>query len=332
MRRWWAVDNDMPPVLSVINQFRGINPHLHSRWQEYGDWPSFHAAHINDIMRLLNIQLRPRGYRADLEQSIQLWRSEKEMDEPRADVVIYETQPARSAEASGTFSAPVGVLVLDLAETLQILEEPYEYMAIAIVPFKGGERGEPVAWIELLSPSNKVNAPDRRAYQRKRRDLVHQQIAFIELDYLHLSPPTIARLPRYYRKGKIPETGAAPYRIVVMNPHPSLASGETTVYPFFVDEPIPAAKIPLSAGDWLEFDFNAPYQRTFEEVFYGDGVDYSQFPVNFESYSPDDRARILSRMLAVIRARQSGDKLEIPPQPIATLPLETALQQYQSLL
>jgi len=49
----------MPPVKSNINQYMGINAHLHSYFQNEGNWNSFHLSHISDIARLLQIQLRP---------------------------------------------------------------------------------------------------------------------------------------------------------------------------------------------------------------------------------------------------------------------------------
>lgn len=322
----------MQPVKTLKNQFRGIHPHLHSRWQTYGEWQSFHAAHTNDIMRLLNVRLRPAGYRAELEQSIQLWRSDKDTENPRADVVIYDTRAERP-NLPGETSAPAGALVLNLAESLQIVEEPYDYTAIMITPFRDGGHAEPVAWIELLSPSNKLYAEDRRAYQHKRENLLHQGIVFIELDYLHVSPPTVQGLKRYYRKNKVSEPGSTAYRILVMNPRPTLQSGELFAHQFGVDDPVPAVILPLSSQDTIEFDFNLPYQRTFDEVFYGDNIDYTQLPVEFETYSEADRARILTRMLHVIGQAQAGENahLEETPQPIPTLPFEEAMQRYQAL-
>ena len=61
------------PINPVKNQYRGINPHLHSYWQAEGGWDSFHTNHIADLMRLINTAL-PTGYVADIDQSLQIRR------------------------------------------------------------------------------------------------------------------------------------------------------------------------------------------------------------------------------------------------------------------
>ena len=61
-------------------------------------------------------------------------------------------------------------------------------------------------------------------------------------------------------------------------------------------------------------------------MFYGDRLDYSQLPLNFDRYREADQARIVSRMLAVIEAAQAGRDLEQPPQPVEPLPLDEALK------
>jgi hypothetical protein len=90
--------------------------------------------------------------------------------------------------------------------------------------------------------------------------------------------------------------------------------------------------IPLAGEDTLTFDFGAAYRKTFSEMLYGNEVDYAEFPLYFERYSEADQARIASRMLAVLKAAQSGVNLEThAPLPAETLPLEEVLSQLEAL-
>jgi hypothetical protein len=195
----------------------------------------------------------------------------------------------------------------------------------------GGERGEPVAWIELVSPSNKPGSSDFAAYEEKRRLLLRGGVVFVEMDYLHESPPTFEGIAIYSRRrGQPPQPGSHPYRITVIDPRPDVWQGQGRSRQFDVDEPIPPITIPLNGDDVLKFDFNPPYQKTFAEMLYGDEVDYRQLPANFEAYSPDDQARIVNRMLAVLEAARDGRDLESGPFPASALPLDEALAQFET--
>jgi hypothetical protein len=91
--------------------------------------------------------------------------------------------------------------------------------------------------------------------------------------------------------------------------------------------------IPLNRDDVLEFDFGAPYRKTFEETLYGlERVDYAQLPLNLDRYLPDDQARIARRMLATCAAASRGDDLEAGPFAVdETITLEDALSQIENI-
>jgi hypothetical protein len=101
------------------------------------------------------------------------------------------------------------------------------------------------------------------------------------------------------------------------------------VHEFDVDTPIPTMTVPLSGDDLLDFDFDAPYQRTFEAATYGAYlVDYAQLPMEFERYSRADQMRIARRMLAVMEAVRDGVDLAAIPAPldVKDVTLEDALE------
>ncbi len=315
----------MKPVRSVKNQYPGINPHLHSYWQAEGEWSSFHTRHIVHLADTLMAQLRPLGYITKLEQSLQIRREKG--GSPKSDVLISDLNPQRQFQPSTTMAMAQTIPFGELLDEDELSETPF--WAVAVYPFesKDMQTDAPVAWVELLSPSNKGNSGDAQAYQRKRLDLLINGLVFIELDYLHESSPTFRTIFDY----SIGHLQAHPYRIIIIDPRPILEKGPTQVIPFDVDKPLPIATIPLNAGDTLDFDFGLPYRKTLEEGYYGDFVDYSQFPLNFERYSPADQARIAARMVTVLDKAQQGIDLETGPFAVEPVALEEALTRIAAL-
>jgi hypothetical protein len=302
----------MTPVRSVKNQYQGINAHLHSYLQTERGWDEFHTSHIVHLTNLLKIQLLPMGYTAGIEQSLQIRRLGEPAGKPKSDVTIFDTLPARPPKRLSRSGSVEG---LAISAVMNIDESLTEYRAIAVYEYVRGqaERGDPVAWIELLSPSNKPGGQDADYYREKRLKLLHSGIVFVELDYLHESPPTFEYIPSYSRQVQHfqPGTDAHPYHIVVIDPRPSLMVGKVYPYGFDVDADIPNVVIPLNSDDTLLFDFGSAYHKTYTEGVYGlEWVDYSQLPLQFERYSRADQMRILARMLAVLKASRDGLDLE----------------------
>lgn len=313
------------PVRSVKNQYRGLNAHLHSHWQTHGGWSEFHTGHIVHLAAHLKAQLRPLHYTARIEPSLQLRRLDERPTDPEADVTIVDPArrsflPVRPAalEAASALVLPAP----DVLEGSPISEALYRAVAIY-----APDADAPVAWIELLSPTNKGADRDGQRYLSKRLDLVQNGIVLVELDYLHESGNTFYHLPVYrVRKGKSADPAAHPYRIAVIDPRPEYATSQARFYEFDVDSPIPAAVIPLNAGDRPQVDFDLVYQKTITELFFGDLVDYARLPEAFDRYSEADQARIVARMLAVLDAAQQGADLDASaPLPVETLDLPAGL-------
>jgi Protein of unknown function (DUF4058) len=319
-------------VRSVKNQYRGINAHLHSLWQAEGGWSEFHTRHIVHLADALKAILLPMGYTAALEPSLQIRRIDipSPPEYPESDVTLYDLDPVRPLQS---FARPpvsvAGELVFPIIETL--LRDPLSektYSAIALYEAMA-QRGEPVAWLELLSPSNKPGGRDARSYFNKRIKIIESGIVFVELDYLHESAPTLSELSDYRSKSQqVAEADVHPYRRLIVDPRPNITEGVVRIKGFDVDEPLPALKIRLNADDVLEFDLTKTYHTTLEDALYGlEWVDYSQLPVNFDRYRESDQRRIVNRMLAVLQAAQSGIDLETREFPAKNLPLETAMAE-----
>jgi hypothetical protein len=310
----------MNAVRSVKNQYVGVNAHLHSELQaESGMWVDFHGAHIADLAVILKQKLHPLGYTAAMEQSLQIRRLGEYSFRPKSDVLVYDTQPARSITP---YSQPDYVQTMPLDELLNDIEEE-TFRAIVVYELDRitRKRGEPVAWFELLSPSNKGSTPDAYTFAAKRRDLLKSGLVYIEMDYLHETLPTFETL-----------SAEQPYRIIVIDPRPTMHEGRAKVALFSVDSAIPTVRIPLSGHDTVDFDFGSAYQKTFEEGLYGsEFVNYAEYPVNFDRYTPADQARIANRMLAVLEAAHNGLDLERAPFPTANLTLDEARARIETL-
>jgi hypothetical protein len=293
----------MPPIKAVKNQYVGINAHLHSYWQAQGGWSEFHTSHINDLFRQLNLQLIPMGYSAGLEKSLQIRQGTIRVGQPESDVIIYDLSgkrgPYMPLEHGGTTE-------LHIAEIPALMEARAEYFALTIR--KDDQEGLPIAWIELLSPSNKPGGSHFNQYFDKRLMLIQDGMVFIELDYLNHTRPTLDEL----RDG-------LPYRISIIDPHPDYLSGKLFARSFGVDDPIPVLTLPLAGSDRLNFDFGQPYHRTILETFFAYRlVDYNEVPLSMDFYRPEDKKRIFARMNAIAQAVRDGVDLEAH----APLPIE----------
>jgi hypothetical protein len=308
------------PIYHPQNLFRGINPILNSHLIA-GGWHSFHTIHITDLMKLFRKSLHPLGYTADIEQSLQIRRDSTIIGTPESDVSLYDLSQAPSSPTR--ISGSSTERLMPILELLHLGDDEIaQPRAVGIYTYRQQPDaiGELVGWLEFLSPSNKPTGQDASYYRAKRLELLKKGLVFIELDYLHNTPPTFDTIPPYRlsRRGMADDFVGHPYRIVVMDTRPNLEDGMAKISEFDVDSPIPSITIPLNRGDSLHFNFDEAYQKTYEDGLYGDSVDYTTLPVDMTRYSPDDQARILTRLCEI---RQN---INFPPHPLIALPLKEA--------
>ncbi|MBC7872072.1 MAG: DUF4058 family protein [Chitinophagaceae bacterium] len=319
----------MKPVRSVKNQYLGINAHLHSFWQATGTWNRFHNAYITHLMESLKARLRLMGYTAEMEESLQIRRiGDESSRRPKSDVIIYDLVFQRPKKPFTAEAIAQGLTVEELIE-----EEDFEhpYFAIGIYErLPNFEQGDAVAWIEVLSPTNKGNSPDANRYLAKRHLLLERGLVFVEIDYLHELPPTFHLIKDYSNQAD-GSLDAHPYHIVVLDPRPDFRRGPARIYDFDVDMSVPIVNIPLNGDDALLFDFGLPYHQMIEQGFHGDDIDYAEFPMNFDRYSPADQTRIANRMLTILEAEKAQGELENGPFPVQAISLEAALAQIETL-
>lgn len=305
-------------IRSRKNQYKGINAHLHSYLQnEAGGWEVFHGVHITHLAEAIDAIL-PDGYLVEPEKSLQIRAAHPDTGEalsdvwkPRPDLTVYDLQSA-ARQTSASQSATHPVLTLPAVESIDLDEQGY-LRSLAIMQMESdGQIGEPITWIELLSPTNKPPYSGARQYREKRNATIRHGIALVEMDYLHETRSPIMRLPVYPD-----DEQSYPYSITVTNPRPSLTEGVMDVYGFHVDDSLPEILIPLSNTDGISLDLSSVYERSFSSLgAFSYRVDYEQPPINLEHYSEADQARIQRRMVAIAEAVQRGDDLNNAPFPV----------------
>ncbi len=285
------------------NPFPGINPYLNADLLATG-WQGFHTVHVGDILKQLRAALVPLGYTAEAETGLQIRKVEPDTGETvqgtrRPDVAVFDPNPARRGQpATGTAMAPAAADTGTITDVLKVdYEEPDAYPALKVYRVEDAQRGTPVAWLELLSPTNKKSGFGLERYKRGRRDVIQADIVFVEVDYIHTLPNTLNRLPDYSHG----DEDAYPYHIIVFDTRPTWQQGRYYRYPFGALTPIPTVTIPLSGEDSVDFDFGAAYRKTYEEALYGEFLDYDAPRTDVTSYRPSDQPQIRD-WLAAARA------------------------------
>lgn len=326
-------------LISTINQYLGINAHLHSHFlhSETEGWEEFHSSHITDLTRAMNTHLPEMGYIARQERSLQI-RHFDETTSPISDVLISDVSYTGKPAGVRTFAAPQAQVALHVPASTLLEREPVETKrpsAIKIYELQeetgGGQREKPVAWIELLSPSNKSGS-GYASYIAKRETLLANWLVFVEIDYLHGISTTLETIADYRPPGRDqkPRETAHPYHLWLIDPRlPADEPQSAAIAAFDVDQPIPSLSIPLNRGDYLPFDFNAVYHQTFRaQPAFGMAVNYTAAPEAVgRDYNERDQLAIAARMLTVQKLQRDGINLANGPFPVDLSLMESLRRQ-----
>ncbi len=161
--------------------FPGMNPYI----EQDAFWHDFHSAFLPVIRGRLVSQVRP-NYIVLIEEHIYVHELLDALRRlvGRSDVSVAErARPGHGGEERG------GVAV-------DVLEAPSEVLLVAEdierVPFlevRDRHNRDLIAVVELLSPSNKRNGPDRDQYVAKRNRRLASDAHFVEIDLLRGGRP-----------------------------------------------------------------------------------------------------------------------------------------------
>jgi Uma2 family endonuclease len=236
--------------------FPGMNPYLENSEL----WPEVHHLLITTIMESLVPQLRPK-YRVAIEKRVYSFAGENPIlvGIPDVTVVRSRTQPP-PRESNVAVAAPAETAVqVKVPVPLELREGYLEIRDMA--------KGNVIAVIEVLSPTNKRPGKGREMYLEKREVVLASHTHLIEIDLLREGE----QMPVFEN-----EYGAN-YRIMV-------SRGDTRptadLYLFNLPNEIPKFALPLRSGDVEPVvDLQALLNGVYDRAGYDYTIDYSRDPV-----------------------------------------------------
>ncbi|QDV38151.1 DUF4058 family protein [Tautonia plasticadhaerens] len=222
--------------------FPGMNPYL----ERATVWHDFHERFLILGAGIVGAQVRPNFIvKVDEHLYVREVPEEPRRFAGRADLGIMST-PARGARAEGVAliepPARIRMTAVDVARE-------------AFLEIRDRASMEVVTVIELLSPSNKRNGPDRDQYLAKRGQILASPAHLVEIDLLRVGAP----MPGEDRP-------ACCYSITVGRAEERLDAG---FWPIGLRDPLPVIPIPLKAPHPdATLDLQALLHRVYDEAGY----------------------------------------------------------------
>lgn len=202
--------------------FPGMNPYL----EQDDVWHSFHEHFCFRCFESLVPQVGD-SYIVTVDQHVyihDIGSSDRRLL-GRGDVQMARLHPGNESQASNALiDAPV---LSDMDPSVDIEEESF-------VQIRDRRSREVVTILELLSPANKRNGPDREQYIWKRKRIVHSNVNLIEIDFLRGGP----RMPD-------PQLPECHYYALV---RPSADRPRVGIWPINLHQPLPVIPVPLRPG------------------------------------------------------------------------------------
>jgi hypothetical protein len=235
--------------------FPGMDPYIESP----GIWKECHTALIYLIHAQLNSKL-PDGYTASTD--IHVWLEEADAESRRLrrepDVFVSETTAKSTSVAlqSQPKTAPAEIVLPVVAR------RGHRYVTI-----RDKLNNRVITAIEILSPANKTDGPDRDAYLSKRDEYFLAQINLVEIDLLRAGsrPPLGEQAPEQF----------AYYIMVCRNTQFPKAA----FWSFGIRDKLPEIPVPLKPEDPdCLLDLRACLDRGYEEGRWAQKIDYSVPP------------------------------------------------------
>jgi len=274
---------------TVSSPFPGMDPYLEAPYI----WPDFHEAFAAEIRGQLNSKL-PAPYYARLEMRPEVGIVEDEAGMRRIvpDVAVAR-QPAAVVGGVAVLDAPPKVFPF---LEVRIGSEKIKHLFVEIRDPSQGHRL--VTLIEIVSPSNKRQGPDRQAYRKKQTEVLASDASLVELDLLR----TGERL--YYQpefENIVLRLAAAPDYLVLLSRSWQRSEGLYHVLPAYLTEPLPSIPVPLRKDQEVTLDLQDAMTRAYDSGPYRRGaVNYDEPP---DPPLPPDKQEWLEQRLEGIRKK-----------------------------
>jgi uncharacterized protein DUF4058 len=262
----------------MTRSFPGMDPYL-----EGPSWPDFHATFIVCWRKALN-RILPQGYRARIDERINLIESGREPRPPRRpDVAVVHGRKIKRRPSRTTREPGVALL-----EPVTITLPQYEEARETRVEIVGRPGNTLVTVLELLSPYNKDPGEGQGQYLLKRDEVLRQSINLVELDLLlggnRLPFSEPLPLGDYYAM------------IARANQRP-----KCDVYAWPLFDPLPTIPIPLRNGDPdVRLELSEVFDAALDEGEYQDDLNYRLAP---PSSIPREAKNRIAQRLASVRER-----------------------------
>ena len=239
----------------MSSPFPGMNPYL----ENPAYWSEVHNRLIVNLADSL-APLIPPQYRVAIEQRTYLSDESDSVLVGIPDVAVFsQNKVTKPTSATVTFTSTSEAVTVTMPMPENVKESYLEIREAAT--------SYVVTAIEILSPKNKHAGEGRKAYERKRKQVLATTTHLVEIDLLRRGKPMLFL-------GEVPSSD---YRIVV-------SRGDcrplAQLYGFNVRQAIPSFPLPLQSEDTEPLvDLQALLNGMYERARYNLAIDYSQEPV-----------------------------------------------------
>lgn len=213
--------------MTAKNPFPGMNPFFEQRWRDA------HSSLITYLRDAVQEHLPPDLVAGSEEEVVTIAAGESGKTY-RPDVQVRG--PWTLKEPGAANPAPTGPPTIATEPIRVFIEDEIErWLEIR------DANGRLITVIELLSPTNKLEAPDRADYLRKRRCFMSGGANLVEIDLVRQGAWIFPQLIR-----DVLRQSNASYGISV---HRAARPGDYEVYPIRLRERLPAIRVPLRPTD-----------------------------------------------------------------------------------
>jgi hypothetical protein len=231
-------------------------------WLE-NHWGDLHHSIIQYARDLIAEQL-PAALFATVEETVYLLASDEDVGRVRPDAAVFDS----GRNAGAVSPEPDGGVAIAEPIRIKVAEEPAVLGHIEIRKLEGDD--PLVTAIVVLSPTNKLDARNRRKYIQKREAYYAARANVVEIDLLRAGEPLID-VPWQ----RLTSDLITPYRACTRRAPLENADLEVEYYPLPLRKRLPRLRIPLRQTDPdAILDLQQPIDRAYAMGRYGMRLNY----------------------------------------------------------